>query len=308
LASLAGDAALDVYTKPSINFLQWDYSSPPRVIEIRSWGNISRVPLTPIKFSIPPQKPPVIFRINHESRQEALRSYTLIEIGVSTSTLDPNQEYLDWEHHPSNPYRRFRLHMPETRHSLATPYPAQKTYVNFDRDTIYLGPEFQFQHLRSFFTATGPKMELTGLQYLAIDRKLWICNTDRLNGLLTALHSLLSRPLKEIYIIPDDTRGSLDDRFYYCEHEIAFQQPLYRYTFRLPHSDVQEKAIVDNLREWFEKCWKEGGKGIPSVEIKSVRRNGRCLASFKDGVWEVQKVLGDMEYWKNWSLYTPPTL
>lgn len=198
--------------------------------------------------------------------------------------------------------------MPETRHSLATPYPAQKVYVNFMRDTIYLGPEFQFQHLRSFFTATGPKMELSGLQYLAIDRKLWICDADRLNSLLTALHSLLSRPIKEIYIIPDDARGCLDDKFYYCSHEIVFQQPLYKYTFRLTDSEVQEKMVIENLRVWFDRFWKDEGKGVPRVEIKSVRRNERCLASFKDGVWEIQKVLGDMEYWKNWRPYTPPTL
>ncbi|KUJ13847.1 uncharacterized protein LY89DRAFT_687197 [Mollisia scopiformis] len=286
----------------------WNYASPPRVIEIRSWGDTSRNPLTPIKFSTPPQKPPVIFRVNRESREEALRLYTVVEIGSSTSALEPNQEYLDWKHHPSNPHRQFRAFMYEAipyRQPLVKPYPAQKTYVDFSRDTIYLGPEFQSRHLEGFFTATGPRMELAGLQYLAIDRKLWMSKLDsRADAFRSALYSLKSRPIKEVYIVPDDVKGCLEDNFYYYEHDITFQEPPYKYTFRLAGSEEQSQTVTDNLRVWFERLWKDGEQKPPKVEIRSVRRNGRCLASFKDGVWEVQKVMGDMQDWKEWN---PPT-
>lgn len=287
----------------------WNYASPPRVIEIRSWGDNSRNPLTPVKFSTPPQKPPVIFRVDHESRQEALRVYTVVQIGISVSTRDPDQEYLDWRHHPSNPYRRFRLQMYQVvgfRQPLALPHSAQKAYIDFSRDTIYLGPEFQSRHLEAFLTGTGPRMELSGLQYLAIDRKLWLCEMDfRRESLRSSLYSLKSRPIKELYIVPDDVKGCLDDNFYYREHEITFQDPLYSYTFRLSGSEEQSSTVMENLQVWFDRLWKGGERKLPKVEIKSVRRNRRCLASFKDGIWEIQKVMGDMGDWKDWN---PPTL
>jgi hypothetical protein len=189
---------------------------------------------------------------------------------------------------------------------LATPYPAQKTYINFCRDTIYLGPEFQSYHLESLLTATGPKMELSGLQYLAMDKKLWTASVDarwHMGHLRAALYSLRSRPIKEIYIVTDDLKEALPDKFYYREHEITLHDAPYEYEFDLSDKGEKEKTIVQNLEGWFERLWKDKDteKEAPKVEVKSVRRDGRSLSSFKDGIWEVQKVMGGMESWKSWT-------
>jgi len=45
------------------------------------------------------------------------------------------------------------------------------------------------------------------------------------------------------------------------------------------------------------------GRRPPEVTVKSVRRNGRRMAEFKDGIWEIQEAIGDMRVWKTW---TPP--
>ncbi|KAE8444322.1 hypothetical protein EG329_000632 [Mollisiaceae sp. DMI_Dod_QoI] len=287
----------------------WNYTLRPRVIEIRSWADSSSHEFAPIAYSIPPQKPPIIFRINHESREEARRLYALIEIGVSVSTIDPDRQYLAWRNHPMNPRHERRhfigFYAPGSLQPLAKPFATQKTYINFSYDTIYLGPEFHPRHIEAFFTATGPRMELSALQYLAIDRKLWVATSlDFQDNLRTALYSLRSRPVKEIYIIPDDVKGCLEDKFYYREHEISLQEAPYIYTFHLPGQE-NEKTVIRNLEEWFKRLWKDCERTVPKLEIKSIRRDGRCLASFKDGTWEVQKTMGSMDNWKTW---TPPTV
>ncbi|KAF8859745.1 hypothetical protein BDZ45DRAFT_350209 [Acephala macrosclerotiorum] len=306
----------------------WNFASPARVIEIRSWGDNIANRYRPVKFSTPPQKPPIIFRINHESREEALRLYAVVEIGVSVSILDPGQTYVEWRVHPTHPsHRRIFRGIPPSlfnnriAHAPTKPYPAQKTYIDFSRDTIYLGPEFQPYHLDSFLAATGLKMELPRLQYLAIDRRLWITplvGTLQLEHLRTALYALRSRPVKEVYIVPDDLKEALPDKFYYREHEITLHDAPYVYEFDLSEKDIftlpeeeKEKTVVQNLEEWFERLWnggeRKGGQEVipPKVEIKNLRRDGRCLSSFKDGIWEVQKVMGGMESWKTW---TPPEI
>jgi hypothetical protein len=46
--------------------------------------------------------------------------------------------------------------------------------------------------------------------------------------------------------------------------------------------------------------WGDSGREVPKVRVKSVRREGRRMRDFREGAWEVQKMLGDMRVWKNW--------
>jgi hypothetical protein len=186
---------------------------------------------------------------------------------------------------------------------LARPYPPQEIFLDFSADIIYLGPEFRSQHLESFLTTIGQGFELSGLQHLAIDRKLWIgCQQGRWDYLRNSLYSLTLRPVKDIYIIPDDEHNRLEDRYYYKPHEIEFQEPVWRYSFA-PAGQIEEaKTVVENLGEWFQRLWLDLGREVevPRVKVMSVRRSGRKMGDFRTGIWEVQVRLGDMRFWKTW--------
>lgn len=135
--------------------------------------------------------------------------------------------------------------------------------------------------------------------------------------------------MKEVYIIPDDDRGALEDRWYYGKHSLVFREPLVEYEFIPAGQTEPAKGVVENLNEWFGRLWADlpgrqaesaegrdagnvesesgsGGEGgnvrrvVPKVGIKSVRRGGRQMSDYKDGVWDVQKNLGDMRRWKGW--------
>jgi hypothetical protein len=43
------------------------------------------------------------------------------------------------------------------------------------------------------------------------------------------------------------------------------------------------------------------GREVPTVCVKSIRRNGRIMANFRDGLWGIQEAMGDMRYWKTWN-------
>lgn len=119
-------------------------------------------------------------------------------------------------------------------------------------------------------------------------------------------------------IIPDDEKGALIDRWYYGKHDIEVGGPPWAHTFR-PNGEELAKTVVENLGEWFERLWnmerkeerKEDGEyeevrppsEPPNVSVMSVRRNGRRMSEFKDGLWEIQEAMGDMRVWKTW---TPP--
>lgn len=209
---------------------------------------------------------------------------------------------------------------------------------------IYLGPEFKVEHLLQFFTSMGAGMEVGGLQRIAFGHKLWAGSEDgRWDVLRNCLYSLKSRSgVKEVMIVPDDERGSLVDRWYYGKHDIVLEDAEWRYKFRPDNGDVA-KDFVENLEEWFGRLWRdpepsrrhnqipadeqqkeqegedsdaasvgtltgdevpERGIEPPVVSVKSVRRNGRRMAEFKDGLWQIQEAIGDMRVWKTW---TPPS-
>jgi hypothetical protein len=186
-------------------------------------------------------------------------------------------------------------------------------------------------------------MELGGLQKIALGHKLWAGSEDgRWDVLRNCLYSLKSRPgVKEVMIVPDDERGGLVDRWYYGKHDIGLEDAEWRYKFRPDNGDVA-RDFVENLEEWFVRLWKdpepprqihvneeegeneeensdaasvgtltgdevpERGIQPPVVSVKSVRRNERRMAEFKDGLWQIQEAIGDMRVWKTWS--PPPAL
>jgi hypothetical protein len=280
----------------------WQFAAHPRVIELRSWGDTQRNPYTPIKYSITPHKPPSILQINSESRQEGLRIYQRVKIGVSTTVLDSSRTYVPWAHHPHNPYTpRNRWRQDSFVFPLAFPYKPVEIYIDYSRDIIYLGPEFRSQHLQSFLTTIGQGFELSGVQHLALDRKLWIGSQQgRWEYLRNSLYSLRLRPLKALYIVPDDEVNCLSDKLYYKPHTISLLEPPITYKFCTEGQTEYAKTVVENLGEWFDRLWVDIGREPPKVLVRSVRREGRRMGDFREGAWEVQKMLGDMRVWKNW--------
>lgn len=280
----------------------WQFAAHPRVIELRSWGDTQRNQYTPVKYTVTPHSPPSILHINSESRQEGLRIYKRVKIGVSTAVMDPNRTYVPWRHHPHNPYTPYnRWRQDSFAFPLAFPHQPVEIYLDYSRDTIYLGPEFHSQHLQSFLTSSGEGFELAEVQHLALDRKLWIGSQQgRWEYLRNSLYSLRLRPLKVLYIIPDDEVNSLNDKFYYKPHSISFLEPAITYKFRPEGQAEFAKTVMENLGEWFERLWVDSGRELPKVRVKSVRREGRRMGDFREGAWVVQKMLGDMRVWKNW--------
>jgi hypothetical protein len=281
----------------------WTFASPGRVIELRSWGDTANNPYVPIKYSVAKHTFPIILHINRESRREGLRFYQCVEVGISTTILDPSRRYLPWRYHPQNPNSMLPFSGARYYAPLAFPYPAQKIYVDFSQDIIYLGPEFNQQHLQNFLTATGPGLELADLQYLALDRKHWVNGAIEHRGtgfayLRAALFSLSRRPLKELYIVPDDEPNHLADQYYYRQHEITLETPPYEYRFRPEGQTEHAKKVVENLEEWTKRLWV--GREAPKVRIRSLRRQGKRMTCYKGGIWEVQRLLGDMGAWKTW--------
>lgn len=284
----------------------WRYAmSDQRVIEVRSWGN-ARLH-APIKYSVAPHRPPSVLQINRESRREALSRYQLIHLGVSTWAQHiPTIVHVPWKYHIANPNsdpeytisdrfnRGFNFDPP-------MPYEPQKIFVDFSRDTLYLGPDFNPLHLECFLTTGGVFQELSGLQYLALDRKLWLGSTSgSWVYLRQALYSLIRRPLKALYIVPDDERNALEDRYYYRKHRISLQQPDVEYMFWTNGREEPAKTVTELLEAWFSRLWKPSGREVPMVGWKSVRRDGRTMEDFRDGAWEVQKRMGDMTLWETW--------
>lgn len=204
------------------------------------------------------------------------------------------------------------------------PYSPQRVYLAYDRDIVYLGPEFSSEHLEKFLRCLSPR-ELPGLQYLALDRKLWLRAPARhwaWEPLRNSLYALRNRPIKEVYIVPDDERKKLEDKWYYGKHDLVLKEPMWNYKFR---GQVAEgKTVLDNLVDWLERVWDDGevagkGKGIqgvsdgsgrmsrrvpPKVSIKSVRRAGKSISDYKEGMCDIQQELGDMAAWKMW---VPPS-
>jgi hypothetical protein len=286
-----------------LQFRIWSFASPPRVIELRSWGDRTRNSYVPIKFSAARHPFPVILHVNQTSRREGLRWYKKVNLGVSTTIIDPNKQYVAWEIHPYNPNAIVRYESSRFYFPLAIPYRPQQLYVNFSQDIIYLGPEFKHQHLQDFLTATGPGIELASVQHLAIDRKSWVSGGRQFRGtgfeyLRRALYSLSHRPLKTLYIVPDDEPNNLANRFHYHKHKVTLVTPPFKYMFQPEGQTEFSRTVVENLEEWMERLWI--GREIPKVEIKSVRRDGERMVPWKSGMWEIQRLLGDMVAWKTW--------
>jgi len=282
----------------------WQLAAHPRVIEIRSWGDTQRNQYTPIKYTVAPHRPPPILHTNTESRREGLRIYQRVKIGVSTTVMDPSRTYVPWRHHPHNPHTPYNQWRQDFFvFPLAFPHRPVEIYLDSSPDTLYLGPEFRSQHLQSFLTALDEGFELSGLQYLAIDRKLWIGSQQgRWEYLRNSLYALRLRPLKALYIVPDDEINCLEDRYYYAPHTISLLAPALKYKFRPAGQSECAKTVVENLAEWCERLWKvsECGRAVPEVGVRSVRREGRRIGDFKEGLWEVQRMLGDMRAWRTW--------
>jgi len=212
---------------------------------------------------------------------------------------------------------------------IAEPYPPARVFISWDRDIIYLGPEFQKHHLLTFFTATGLGEELRGLQRLAIGKKLWLEDEDGTwNILRRCLWSLKAKGrVREVMIVPDDEKGALVDRWYRGKHDIVLKEPGWGYRFH-PMDGEFAKTVEENLREWFERLWKDKDEGSldddnddsakgketdrprevrpekepPKVSVKSIRRGGRRMnTDFRDGIWQIQEAMGDMRMWESWN-------
>ena len=196
---------------------------------------------------------------------------------------------------------------------------------------MYLGPDLQAHHLHDFLTSTGDGHELSGVQRIALSHKLWQCSrNEQWDELRAALYSLKTRPVREVIIVPDDQIGALKDRWYYRRHEIKLLEPEYTYHFR-PNGGEKARTIVENLQEWFGRLWNKkvdkddevekaddesvtvsgeeepeqqqaaALEQVPLVLVKSIQRNGRVMEHFQDGLWGIQKAMGDMRYWKTWN-------
>ena len=121
------------------------------------------------------------------------------------------------------------------------------------------------------------------------------------------------------------------------KHDVGLEEAEWRYTFRPGNGEVA-RGFVEGLEEWFGRLWRapersvrfqlgekevedehdsnaapvgtwageeavEHGRQPPMISVKSVRRNGRRMADFKEGLWQIQEAMGDMHLWKTW---TPP--
>lgn len=319
---------------PELRLRIWAFSAPSRVIELRSWGTTR---YAPVRITAHPHRLPVLFRICKESRLEAQRIYKPVSIGTSFALKVEGRSYVDWRYHPTNPAAE-GLTVGTAPLPYAEPYPPARVRVCWERDVIYLGPEFRHEHLLQFFTAVGDGMELKGLRRLALGHKLWVGSEDgRWDVLRNCLYSLKGRrDVKEVIIVPDDERGALVDRWYYGKHDITLSDAEWRYKFRPDNGEIA-RNFVENLEEWFVRLWKDSPtppaleihpnhdeedatddetasvgtlmgdelveRGIlpPEVSIKSVRRNGVRMADFKDGLWKIQEAIGDMRVWKTWT-------
>lgn len=259
----------------------------------------------------------------------ALRIYLFVPIGVSYAIKDLEKTYVDWKYHPMNPAADPRETVGTAPIPFAEPRRPQIVRVSWERDTFYLGPDFAREHLARFFRC---KDELPKLRRIAISRHLWCGREEDRDVLREALWRLNEREVEEVTLVPDDTRGPLIDRWYYGKHDIELVGPEWEYTFRSSGSTCDAKTVVEGLGEWFERLWRPGGLGnerglirrgghggvdgdepqvsnkmgdggqvlVPKVVVRSVRRSGKRMSAFKDGVWDIQREMGDMRVWKTW--------
>jgi hypothetical protein len=314
----------------------WAFAqAPPRVIELRTWKSSQE--LRPLKIGAGPHSVPSILHACRESRAEGLRIYHLEEIGISLwSNYDPSKLYIPWRYHPANKYADPEYHVraafTRTRHlrnhcgreyvahrqvskDLVMPYAPQRIYLNYNRDTIYLGPEFSSEFLQAFLSSPPRFRELSNVQYLALDRKLWLHRQEiEWDIVRSTLYTLKNRPVKEIYIIPDDCRSPLEDRWYYGKHDLTFKEPAFCYR----NTRAGELGPIEKLQAWLDRVWRAkslsksrvvgcdantarcADVSVPKVSFKSVRRAGLSMSDYKEGVLEVQRSLGDMSRWLMW--------
>jgi hypothetical protein len=249
----------------------------------------------------------------------------LVEVGVSAAQLKDTRKYVEWKYHPNNPQANPEFTVGTAPLPYAIPYPPVKVYLSWENDVVYLGPEFHAHHLHKFLTGTGTGYELLGVQYIALSHNLWLGSPNgRWDELREALYALKTRPVKEVIIVPDEVHA-LEDRWFYRRHEIKLLEPEFKYHFR-PNGGEKARTVVENLQEWFERLWNpsrkeeeegedeepgddgesvtvsgdDGANEVPRVCVKSVRRNGRTMANFRDSMWDIQEEMGDMRYWKTW--------
>ena len=249
---------------------------------------------------------------------------------ISAAQLRDTRKYVEWKYHPTNPQANPEFTVGTAPLPYAIPYPPVKVYLSWENDVVYLGPEFHAHHLHDFLTSTGTGHELSSVQHIALSHNIWQGSPNgRWDELCAALYSLKTRPVKEVIIVPDDEVGALKDRWYYRRHKIKVLEPEFKYYLR-PNGGEKARTVVENLQGWFERLWnpgkkaeddeeeepgnngesvtisgEEGSKEVPTVCVKSIRRNGRTMANFKDGMWGIQEDMGDMRYWKTWN---PPEM
>jgi hypothetical protein len=258
-----------------------------------------------------------------------------VDIGVNAAQLRDTRKYIEWKYHPTNPHANPVFFVDTLPLPYAIPHPPVKVYLNWENDVVYLGPEFHAHHLHNFLTGTGAGHELSGVQRIALSHNLWQCSQNRRwDELREALYSLKTRPVKEVMIVPDDETRALEERWYSRRHEIKLLEPEFTYHLR-PSGGEKAATVLENLQEWFRRLWddnqkqvdegkeqdeaddesvtvtgdeeleKDGTENMPTVCVKSIRRNGRIMSDFRDGLWGIQKAMGDMRYWKTWN---PPEM
>ncbi len=178
--------------------------------------------------------------------------------------------------------------------------------MNWDSDVIYLGPEFQVAHLEQFLKAKGKGMELEGVKFIALDRKLWVGGREwhpgRQRYLGDCLQEIGRRGVEEVWIVPDDECNMLEDRFYYRKHKVEFFEPGKRERWGT-------NKVATMVEQWMGELWRGGssetgedsrnmssgadGSGV-KVRVKSIRRNRRRLGFFRLGVEEIAQAV-----WEN---------
>ncbi len=193
-----------------------------------------------------------------------------------------------------------------------------KVYFNWEKDVEYLGEEFHARHLLNSFATTGAGSEVSGLQRIALSHYHWEClSNGSWDHLREGIYSLKSRPPREVRIVPEDQVGALDDRWYYKRQGITLLEPEYPYHF-MPNGGERATTVLENLQAWFGRLWeddppkaaeedgseddegvtvaaedgseREWTQRVPQVCVRSIRRNGRTLADFQDGLWGMMRL------------------
>ncbi|KAF4628260.1 hypothetical protein G7Y89_g9895 [Cudoniella acicularis] len=260
---------------PEIRLKIWIFSIQPRVIELRTWKPLAYdlETKTPLEIAACSHSVPAILHTNKESRAEALRMYQLVEIGISTwRHYHDSLIYVPWRYHAANPNadRRFQVYTPynpETypcdrkyyTYDKVMPFATQKIYIDYSRDTVYIGSKFGTAFLEDFLESFGRFQELPGLQYLALNGNTRHRGSHAISLAVRKVpYRLKGRPLKEVRIVPDDTAKVLHFRRY-KKSVIELRDSPIEDTFGDVGQTEMSTAADEDSGGWLQRMWKDVG-------------------------------------------------